>query len=129
MTLPLFPSLISTYDDPDDQLDTLNTFFSNCLEDHAPLRRCRVTRPPAPWMDDETIRALQLKRDNLRREAHRTNTEMAWTSFREVRQKTKLAIRKARTAFMEKSLLSNKSKDVWHVLHSILNPPHQPSTL
>ena len=40
-TLPL--SLIYHLDDPDEQLETLNTLISECLERHAPLRKVRAT--------------------------------------------------------------------------------------
>ena len=44
--LPL--SVIYSTDDPDEQLDYFNYLFSDCLDRHAPLKRVRVTRPPAP---------------------------------------------------------------------------------
>ena len=40
-TLPL--SVIYYLDDPDEQLETLNTLISECLERHAPLRKVRAT--------------------------------------------------------------------------------------
>ena len=52
--LPL--SIIYSSDDPDEQLGYFNNL---CLEKHAPLRRVRITRPPAPWMEDSQIRSLQ----------------------------------------------------------------------
>ena len=67
-TLPL--SVISYSDDPDEQLETLNTLISECLERHAPLRKVRVTRPPAPWMKDPLIEELKKKRDATRFTAH-----------------------------------------------------------
>ena len=74
-TLPL--SVISYSDDPDEQLETLNTLISECLERQAPLRKVRVTRPPAPWMNDPLIEELQKKRDAARFTAHQTSTDAA----------------------------------------------------
>ena len=85
-----------------------------------------MTRPPAPWMDDETILNLQSQRDKLWREAHQSNSELSWSAFREARNKIKSAIRKARKAFLEKALLSNKSKEVWRMVHRVLHPCRQP---
>ena len=51
----LLLSVISYSDDPDEQLETLNTLISECLERHAPLRKVRVSRPPASWMKDPLI--------------------------------------------------------------------------
>ncbi|PFX20980.1 putative RNA-directed DNA polymerase from transposon BS [Stylophora pistillata] len=92
---------------------------------NAPLRRCCVTRPPAPGMDNETIHNLQSQRDKLRREAHQSNSESSWSAFRQLRNKMKSAIHKARKAFMEKALPSNKSKEVWRMVHRVLHPCQQ----
>ena len=86
-TLPL--SVIFYSDDPDEQLETLNTLISECLERHATLRKVGVTLPPAPWMKDPLIEELQKKRDATRFTAHQTSTDAAWHEFRSVRNKLK----------------------------------------
>ena len=88
-TLPL--SVIYYSDDPDEQLESLNTLISECLERHI-----RVTRPPAPWMKDPLTEELQKKRDAARFTANQTSTDAAWHDFRSVRKKLKSAIRTAR---------------------------------
>ena len=84
------------------------------------VRRCCVTRPPAPWMDNETILNLQSQTDKLRRGAHQSNSESSWSAFREARNKIKSAIRKARKAFMEKAFLSKslKKSGAWFTMYS-----------
>jgi hypothetical protein len=120
-TLPL--SVIAYSDDPDEQLESLTSLFVECLERHAPLRRVRVTRPPAPWMKSPNIQTLQKERDNLRYKAHKSDADNGvWAAFRLVRNNLKSAIRSARKAFIEKALSSNKSRDVWRVIHRILKP-------
>ena len=52
-------SLVYAYDSPDDQLNTLNTLITDCIDKHAPLKRVRLIRPPAPWMSDLNIQNLQ----------------------------------------------------------------------
>ena len=122
----LLLSVISYSDDPDEQLETLNTLISECLERHAPLRKVRVTRPPAPWMKDPLIEELQKKRDAARFTAHQTSIDVAWHEFRSVRNTLKLAITTARKAFIEKALYSNKSREVWTVIHRVLKPNARP---
>jgi hypothetical protein len=118
-TLPL--SVIAYSDDPDEQLESLNSLFVECLERHVPLRRVRVTRPPAPWMKSPNSQTLQKERDNLRYKAHKSDADNGvWAAFRLVRNNLKSAIRSARKAFIEKALSSNKSRDVWRVIHRIL---------
>ena len=70
--LPL--SIIYSSDDPDEP-----------ARKHASLRRVRITRPPAPWMEDSQIRSLQQQRNILRKEAHQTGTQELWVKFRHVR--------------------------------------------
>ena len=70
-------SLIFLSDDPDFQLHLLNSILVEHIDRHAPLRRVRLTRPPAPWMKSEEIQLLQADRDRLRKAAHRTHTTAA----------------------------------------------------
>ena len=44
-TLPLF--LVYSFEDPNEQLDTLNILILECIERHAPLVKIRFTHPPA----------------------------------------------------------------------------------
>jgi hypothetical protein len=46
--LPL--SLVYAVDDPDTQVNihVLNSLFHDCLDQHAPLQRTKISRPPAP---------------------------------------------------------------------------------
>ena len=119
-------SVIYYSDDPDEQQETLNTLVSECLERDGPLRKVRVTRPPAPWMKDPLIEELQKKRDSARFTAHQTSTDAARHEFHSVRNKLKSAIRTARKAFIEKALYSNKSREVWKVIHRVLKPSARP---
>ena len=79
-TLPM--SIISCSDDPDEQLETLNSLILECIERHAPLKRIRVTRPPAPWMKCPNIKDLQKERDTARYEAHNTPSDTNLDYFR-----------------------------------------------
>ena len=72
-TLPM--SIISYSDDPEEQLETLNSLILKCIERDAPLKRIRVTRPPAPWMKCPNIKDLKEERDTARYEAHNTRSD------------------------------------------------------
>ena len=76
-------SLVYTFTDPEDKLETLNTLLLECIERHAPLKTVKVTRPPAPWMNDETIRNLQADTHQLRYGAHKNNDDLLWDQFRQ----------------------------------------------
>ena len=51
--LPL--SVIYSSDDPDEQLEMLSKLFRECIDRHTPLKRTRVSRPPAPWLKELKI--------------------------------------------------------------------------
>ena len=55
------------YRDDPDKLEMFNTSCCLTVLTHAPLRRVKITRPPAPWLQDQTIRSLQ---DRCRTERH-----------------------------------------------------------
>ena len=45
-TLPL--ALVHSFEDPNEQLDTLNNLILECIERHAPSVKTKFTHPPAP---------------------------------------------------------------------------------
>ena len=68
----LYPYLINTFEDSNDQLDTFNNLLlSAIINQNTPLKGVNLKRPPAPWMKDLHISALQKQRDQLQFEAHK----------------------------------------------------------
>ena len=100
----------------------MNTLMRECINHHAPLRRVKVTRPPAPWLKSDEIRKLQSERDVLRVRARKHNTEETWTAFRSIRNKIKSMISKAKRSFLVNVLSSKRSKEVWKIIHRVLHP-------
>ena len=122
--LPL--NLVYGLETPDDKLNALNSLITECIDRHAPLRRVKVTRPPAPWMHSEEIRKLQLERNRLRMEVHSNSTSASWSTFRAVRNEIKSLINKTRKAFLSKALSSKRPKELWRVIQRVLKPSPQP---
>ena len=118
--LPL--STVYSFDDPDDQVETLNKLITDCLSRHAPIKRTKFTRPPAPWMKRLDIVNLQKKRNELRTTAHRTQTESDWELFRNTRNELKYKIKSAKRTFYKKALASKNSKTIWRTIYRILKP-------
>ena len=115
-------SLVYAVDDPDEKISILNDLLRTCIDRHAPLVRCKITRPPAPWLKDVNIQNLQSERDRLRFTAHQTQAESDWSLYRSIRNRIKTVIKTAKRTFYSKALSSKRSKVVWSIIHRILNP-------
>jgi hypothetical protein len=100
-----------------EKITILNELLRSCIDRHAPLVRCKITRPPAPWLQDVNIRHLQKERDHSRFTAQQTQAESDWSLFRSVRNKVKTAIKTAKRTFYSKALSSKHSKVVWMIIH------------
>ena len=131
-TLPF--NLVYATDCTDDSLSTLNHLLFECIERHAPLKRIKVTRPQAPWMKDLQINDLQQSCHEKRTTAHRTQSDSDWNEFRDARNALKRKIKHTKKTFYRRLLSSKKPKEVWRLIHRILNPTKsviniQPSVL
>ena len=60
-------SLVYAFDDPDDKVKILNKLVSQCITEHAPTKRTKFTRPPAPWLKDPEISNAKNTLDNYER--------------------------------------------------------------
>ena len=109
-TLPL--NLVYSVDDPDQKLEIFTSIFKSCLERHAPVRRVKITCPPAPWLNTDNIRQLQKECNQLRHLVYKKTTinGISWYKFREVRNKIKTKIKQVKRCFYEKALSSSKPR-------------------
>lgn len=57
--LPL--NIVYSTDDADDKLEIFNSLFKSSIDRHAPLRKMKITRPPAPWLMLRTSNSYNLK--------------------------------------------------------------------
>jgi exonuclease III len=115
-------SVVYGVDDISDKIDVLNTLITDCIDKHAPLRRVKLTRPPAPWMKDLNIAELQRERNHLRKKVHTYPTNENWNFFRTVRNKLKSEIAVTKQNFFKKLLMNKSSKIVWKTINKILHP-------
>ena len=68
-------SIIQVADDPKEKLEMFTNLITECIERHAPLKCTKITRPPAPWLQEEEIKSLQNQRDLLRHKANSIKTQ------------------------------------------------------
>ena len=66
-------SLVYAFDEPDDKISVLNKLVNQCISEHAPIKRTKFTRPPAPWLKDPEISKAKNVLDNLRTKSRDLN--------------------------------------------------------
>ena len=106
--------------------EVVDLINSECLDRHAPQKRVKITRLPAPWLHAADIRQLQAERDKPRLDAHNANNDESWAAFRAIPKKIKVVIGKAKRSFFMTALFSKRPKQVWRVIHCVLNPSTSP---
>ena len=115
-------STVYSFGNPDYQLVMLNKLILDCIDRDATLKRTKFTRPPAPWMKQLNIIELQKQRHKHRFLALNIPSKENWINFRNARNKLKTKIKDSKAAFYKKILTSKNSKEIWKIVHRILNP-------
>ena len=80
-------------------------------------KRVKLTRPPAPWMQDPEIVQSRNQLEDLRKRKVTESDE-----YRKVRNNHKKIVKNKKSSFIRKSLSSKNSKEVWQTIHRILKP-------
>lgn len=101
-------SVVDTFDDPNDQIYMLNEFTLSCIDQHASLIRTKLTRPPAPWIADLNIQALQQKKDNQRLIPNHSNKESDKQLYKDTKKQLKVLIKRTKKTFYQKAVLCNR---------------------
>ena len=58
--------IVFGFDDSNDQIAMLKKLITNCTTDHAPIKKVKSTRPPAPWMKDPELVTAKKHLEHLR---------------------------------------------------------------
>lgn len=102
--------------DINEKITLLNANILNLFNKHAPLRKVRVTHPPAPWLTME-IRATMKERDVARRKYGKTKLACDFEAFRRLRNKSKQMVRNAKLRYSHDLFQSCSGPgDVWRTL-------------
>ena len=116
-------------EDPEDKLDIFDNLVSECKDRHAPLKRIKCTRPPAPWLKSLDIQQLISERNHKRYLAHLTQKTSDWSAYRAVRNKLKHAIRTTKKKVLTSALSDKRPRSIWRFIHRILKPKKQTITV
>ena len=124
-SLPL--STVYAFDNASDKISVLNSLITDCIDRHAPLRKVKITRPPAPWMKDLDISKLQWTRNAARVKYRNDPSYRHHEELKTVRNELKKSIKETKKAFLKKLFLNKNCSETWKVINKILHP--NPSTV
>lgn len=94
-----------------DKVQFLTDGILHTIDKHAPLRDCKFTRSPAPWITD-TVREMQRLRDGAYKRFKARRTNGSWEYYRDLRNYVKSAIGRERKAYLVAQAV-NGGRDAW----------------
>ena len=114
--------LVNLFPSVDDKVHTLNTLILDLYNKHAPLKKKKVSRPPAPWLNNEIL-GIMKQRDtihrNYRKELKKNplNAQSIWEEYRFLRNKCTQMVRKAKINYARDILnMTNNPRQLWRKL-------------
>ena len=99
--LPL--NLVYSFDGPEDQVSIFNKLVVDCIDTHAPIRKVRLSRSIAPWMNDPKIAYLQKDLDTQRTIYRNHKSSSNHTNYHNTRNKLKKT-KETKASFLHKAL-------------------------
>ena len=97
-------NLICAFSDPEDQIGILNKLILDCIQNHVPMRRVKITRPTAPWMNDINIRKEKEQLEGKRKKALDTQNENDRKLYQDARNSLKKSITNTKFSFYRKAM-------------------------
>ncbi|XP_065067272.1 uncharacterized protein LOC135692865 [Rhopilema esculentum] len=94
-----------------------NELYTNTLNEHAPLSKVKVRSKPKPWFTHE-LQTLINNRDNTRKKAIATKSEIVWKQYQVEKWSVIKAVRDAQDSFFQKTLteFKNNPKQMWNCI-------------
>ena len=102
-----FNAIMDT-DDVNTQVDIFTENFIRCLDDCAPFVTKSITRPFAPWMNDDIREAMSLRnntRTELKSDRHNTTLQ---EQYKQEKQRVKTLITSTKTEYHHRQLQEAK---------------------
>lgn len=111
---------VLTASNVNDALNIFNFMVKRIFDVHAPYTTKRTKSRPCKWITDE-IKQIMNERDKTLRKARKTNDKNNWESYKTLRNRCNIMMRKTKATFT-KDLLNEKShnpKEFWRTVKEI----------
>ncbi|XP_026746180.1 uncharacterized protein LOC113507524, partial [Trichoplusia ni] len=102
----------------DSKINILCNSIRELYDKHAPVRKVKIKRLPAPWMT-RGVQMMMRRRDKLFRRFRRDRCEENWRLFKAARNKCNQVIRNAKRQHILNNISSSSPGDVWKFLGSL----------
>lgn len=103
----------------DEKVDILSSTILNIFDKHAPIRTARISKPPAPWLTNNTKYLMKL-RDKAKLKFKRTKAQSDWDYYKDLRNFTSLVVKNEKKAHLIQKFENCNSKQMWREL-KVLN--------
>ena len=112
--------LIQEENNIDSAVSKWDILFTNVADQHAPLKKSRISGLHTPWLTSELIQLMH-KRDYSHRKALKTNFHQHWTSYKRIKNIVNKEIKKSKSTYYSKLIEDNKSNptSLWRTINDI----------
>ena len=102
----------------DKKIQILNDLILDLFSIHAPLRECRVTKPFAPWLNDD-IKNSQKMRNKALQKYKKSKLPADWGIYKSLRNQTVSIVRRAKKIYLNNICSENNSSKTWKALSKL----------
>ena len=111
----------------DDKVNFINDNVTALLDLHAPLRTCKITRRPCPWLTGD-IKFMMEQRNRALRTFKRTKLARDWDDYRRLRNLTNSTVVRAKKNFFNALFVKSDYRSTWKDLNRFSMLPNRCST-
>ena len=120
--------MMNIYDDTNVKLSIWEQLFTPIMNHFFPVRRKRIRKNTHPWINRDILSLMRV-RDQARRRAWKTKSEVDFSAYKRLRNRVTSSLRKAKLDYFQRELDGSKGdpKSFWKLMKNVL-PPNNQST-
>ncbi|CAK1588724.1 unnamed protein product [Parnassius mnemosyne] len=102
----------------DEKIEALNEAILRLYDVHAPIKKVKLKRPPAPWMTIG-VRIAMRRRDRAFGKFRKDRCDENWTLYKVARNRCNQMIRNAKRRFILSNISSSSPANIWKFLGTL----------